>query len=61
MVEKPEGTTKNGQARDTGNIGHKTERRPNNNKKHIIENSKDEQHRPHQKTPIIICYDVQIH
>ena len=42
-----EGTIKNGQSRDTGNIGHKALNENNQSKTHIVENYNDEQHEPH--------------
>jgi hypothetical protein len=37
-LEKTEGTIKNGQSRDKGNIEHKTQNEDKQNKKHITEN-----------------------
>ena len=51
-LEKTEGTIKNGQSRDTGNIEHKTQNEDKQNKKHITENWKDEQHRSPNKTRV---------
>ena len=48
MSQKTEGAIKNGQSRNTGNIGH-TRHRMNEdkqNKKYNTVNKKDEQHRP---------------
>ena len=51
MLEKTEGITKNGQFRETCNIGHKTQNREKKitkenleKKSHNTEKSKDEQH-----------------
>jgi len=51
MLEKIVGAIKNGQTRDTGNIGH-TRHRGRRQTKHNTENKKksDEQHRPHQNS-----------
>jgi hypothetical protein len=45
MLEKTEGEIKNGQSRDIGNIGHKTQ----NENKYNWDNKKDEQCRAHQR------------
>jgi len=58
MLEKPEMTIKNGQSRDTGNIGHtrnrtKTKKKQKNTtlklKQKRQKTKKYEQHGPHQK------------
>jgi hypothetical protein len=40
MLEKTEGSIKNGPSRDTGNIGHMTQDEDKQNKKHYTENLK---------------------
>ena len=48
MLEKIEGAIKNGQSRDTCNIGHKTtQNEDKQDYKHNTENYKDEQYGPH--------------
>ena len=49
-LEKPEGTIKNGQSRDTNNTGHMIQNEDKQRKRHNIEIYKDEQHGPHQQT-----------
>jgi hypothetical protein len=49
-VKKTEGAIKNGQSRDTGNIGQKTLKEDKQYRnKHNTENYKDKQQRPHKK------------
>ena len=47
-LQKTEGTIKNGQSRDTDNIGY-TRHGTKVTEKHNTLNCKDEQHEPHQK------------
>ena len=49
MLEKTERAIKNGQSRDTGNIGYLRHRMKINKTKHNIENLNNEHIRPHQQ------------
>ena len=49
-LEKPEWSIMNGQSRDKGNIGHKTQNKDKRNKKHNTK--KEEQHGHHQQTEV---------
>jgi hypothetical protein len=55
MLEKTEGEIRNGQSRDTGNIGHTRYRTKTNKTKQKQHSKVDEKHGPHQKLLYLVC------